>query len=153
MAKWRRHFRRRHFREDKISTRHFRRSHFRGDIFVITRQPGLRTSQPVIRASQPSPRANQPASQRALREDGWMDVNLLGPLPRYSPIKIAKQYEAGQVEHIMPHGDWLSTALMHESPQMKGQPVAKRHHMVSGSHAPLYIVFGLKLGWAGQRPQ
>ena len=38
MAKWRRHFRQRHFREDKISTRHFRRSHIRGDIFVITRE-------------------------------------------------------------------------------------------------------------------
>ena len=26
------------------------------------------------------------------------------------------------------------------------KPVAKRHHMVSGTLAPLYIVFGLKLG-------
>ncbi len=29
------------------------------------------------------------------------------------------------------------------------EPVAKRHHMVSGNLAPLYIVFGLKLGCSG----
>ena len=28
----------------------------------------------------------------------------------------------------------------------KGKPVAKRHYMVSGTLAPLYTVFGLKLG-------
>ena len=31
----------------------------------------------------------------------------------------------------------------------KGKPVAKRHHMVSGTLAPLYTVFGLKLGCSG----
>ena len=29
------------------------------------------------------------------------------------------------------------------------EPVAKRHHMVSGTLAPLYTVFGLKLGCSG----
>ena len=33
--------------------------------------------------------------------------------------------------------------------QNKVKPVAKRHHMVSGTLAPLYIVFGLKLGCSG----
>ena len=33
----------------------------------------------------------------------------------------------------------------------KDRPGAKRHHMVSGALAPLYIVFGLKLGFSGQR--
>ena len=29
------------------------------------------------------------------------------------------------------------------------KPGAKRHHMVSGTLAPLYTVFGLKLGYSG----
>ena len=29
------------------------------------------------------------------------------------------------------------------------KPVAKRHHMVSGTLSPLYTVFGLKLGCSG----
>ena len=29
------------------------------------------------------------------------------------------------------------------------QPIAKRNHMVSGTLAPLYTVFGLKLGCSG----
>ena len=33
--------------------------------------------------------------------------------------------------------------------QIKLKPVAKRHHMVSGTLAPLYTVFGLKLGCSG----
>ncbi len=33
--------------------------------------------------------------------------------------------------------------------QHKAKPVAKRHHMVSGTLAPLYTVFGLKLGCSG----
>ena len=33
--------------------------------------------------------------------------------------------------------------------ERKREPVAKRHHMVSGTLAPLYIVFGLKLGCSG----
>ena len=31
----------------------------------------------------------------------------------------------------------------------KEEPVAKRHHMVSGTLAPLYTVFGVKLGCSG----
>ena len=33
--------------------------------------------------------------------------------------------------------------------EKKKKPVAKRYHMVSGTLAPLYIVFGLKLGCSG----
>ena len=31
----------------------------------------------------------------------------------------------------------------------RDKPVAKRHHMVSGTLAPFYTVFGLKLGCSG----
>ena len=37
--------------------------------------------------------------------------------------------------------------MKREKKNMK--PVAKRHHMDSGTLAPLYIVFGLKLGCSG----
>ena len=33
--------------------------------------------------------------------------------------------------------------------ERRKKPVAKRHHMVSGTLAPLYTVFGLKLGCSG----
>ena len=33
--------------------------------------------------------------------------------------------------------------------QRNKEPVAKRHHMVSGTLAPLYTAFGLKLGCSG----
>ena len=33
--------------------------------------------------------------------------------------------------------------------ERRKQPVTKRHHMVSGTLAPLYTVFGLKLGCSG----
>ena len=36
-----------------------------------------------------------------------------------------------------------------ETEREKEKPGAKRHHMVSGTLAPLYTVFGLKLGCSG----
>ena len=36
-----------------------------------------------------------------------------------------------------------------EEEEEEEEPVAKRHHMVSGTLAPLYTVFGSKLGCSG----
>ena len=36
------------------------------------------------------------------------------------------------------------------SEEVEEEPGAKRHHMVSGTLAPLYTVFGLKLGCSGE---
>ena len=43
-------------------------------------------------------------------------------------------------------GKEMSMAKMAKDFSKRTKPVAKRHHMVSGTLAPLYIVFGLKLG-------
>ena len=40
-------------------------------------------------------------------------------------------------------------ALLMEKADFMCKTVAKRHHMVSGTLAPLYTVFGLKLGCNG----
>ncbi len=37
--------------------------------------------------------------------------------------------------------------------ERKREPVAKRHHMVSGTLAPLYTIVGLKLGCIGAAAQ
>ena len=88
-------------------------------------RPSVRLSvRPSVRPSVPPSRAQEPARQA------------LDPA-----IQASEPATYGESPH--------STGLHPLSGPLPKKPVAKRHHMVSSTLAPLYTVFGSKLGCSG----